>query len=56
MMTLSAFIGFAGIGDAEVGSRAYNTIFLIGAMLFLVTLIFNIMGNKIISRYREAYE
>lgn len=56
MMTLSAFIGFAGIGDAEVGSQAYNTIFLIGAILFLVTLVFNILGNKIIARYREAYE
>lgn len=56
MMTLSAFIGFAGIGDAEVGSNAYNTIFLIGAILFLITLIFNILGNKFIARYREAYE
>lgn len=56
MMTLSAFIGFAGIGDAEVGSQAYNTIFLIGAILFLITLVFNIIGNKFIARYREAYE
>ena len=56
MMSLSAFIGFAGIGDAEVGSNAYNTIFLIGAILFLITLIFNIVGNRIIARYREAYE
>jgi phosphate transport system permease protein len=56
MMTMSAFIGFAGIGDAEVGSPAYNTIFLIGAILFLVTLIFNLIGNKFIARYREAYE
>lgn len=56
MMTLSAFIGFAGIGDLDASSTAYNTIFLIGAILFLVTLIFNIIGNKIISRYREAYE
>lgn len=56
MMTLSAFIGFAGIGDAEVGSQAYNSIFLIGAILFLVTLVFNILGNRFIARYREAYE
>lgn len=56
MMSLSAFIGFAGIGDAEVGSNAYNTIFLIGAILFLITLVFNILGNKFIARYREAYE
>ena len=56
MMTMSAFIGFAGIGDAEVGSAAYNTIFLIGAILFIVTLIFNLIGNRFIARYREAYE
>jgi phosphate transport system permease protein len=56
MMTMSAFIGFAGIGDAEVGSPAYNTIFLVGTILFLVTLIFNILGNRFIRRYREAYE
>lgn len=56
MMTMSAFIGFAGIGDAEVGSVQYNTIFLIGAILFTVTLIFNILGNRFIAKYREAYE
>ncbi len=56
MMTMSAFIGFAGIGDAEVGSAAYNTIFLVGMILFLVTLIFNILGNRFIARFREAYE
>ena len=56
MMTLCAFIGFAGIGDAEIGSQAYNTIFLVGAILFLITLAFNILGNKFIARYREAYE
>ena len=56
MMTMSAFIGFAGIGDAEVGSPAYNTIFLVGMILFLVTLIFNILGNRFIARFREAYE
>jgi phosphate transport system permease protein len=56
MQTMSSFIGFAGIGDAEVGSTAYNTIFLVGSLLFFVTLIFNILGNRFIARFREAYE
>jgi phosphate transport system permease protein len=56
MQTMSSFIGFAGIGDAEVGSSAYNTIFLVGSILFFTTLIFNILGNRFIARFREAYE
>jgi phosphate transport system permease protein len=56
MQTMASFIGFAGIGDAEVGSNAYNTIFLVGSILFFTTLIFNILGNRFIARFREAYE
>jgi phosphate transport system permease protein len=56
MQTLSAFIGFAAIGDAEQGGNAYNTIFMVGTLLFLVTLILNIIGNRFIARFREAYE
>lgn len=56
MQTLSAFIGFAAIGDAEQGGNAYNTIFMVGTLLFFVTLILNIIGNRFIARFREAYE
>lgn len=56
MQTLSAFIGFAAIGDAEQGGNAYNTIFMVGTVLFFVTLILNIIGNRFIARFREAYE
>jgi phosphate transport system permease protein len=56
MQTMASFIGFAGIGDAEVGSPAYNTIFMVGTLLFLVTLVLNIFGNRFIARFREEYE
>jgi len=56
MQTMASFIGFAGIGDQEVGSTGYKTIFLVGTLLFVITLIFNIVGNKVIAKYREAYE
>lgn len=56
MQTMASFIGFAGIGDQEVGSTGYKTIFLVGTLLFVITLIFNIVGNRVIAKYREAYE
>ena len=33
MQTMASFIGFAGIGDQEVGSTGYKTIFLVGSLL-----------------------
>lgn len=56
MQTMASFIGFAGIGDQPTDSTGYRTIFLVGAILFLITLVFNLIGNRIILRYREAYE
>lgn len=56
MQTMASFIGFAGIGDQPTDSTGYRTIFLVGTILFLITLVFNLIGNKIILRYREAYE
>lgn len=56
MQTMASFIGFAGIGDQPTDSTGYRTIFLVGALLFLITLVFNLIGNRIILRYREAYE
>lgn len=56
MQTMASFIGFAGIGDQPTDSTGYRTIFLVGSILFLVTLVFNLIGNRIILRYREAYE
>ncbi|MEY3715757.1 MAG: phosphate transporter permease subunit PstC [Actinomycetota bacterium] len=56
MQTMASFIGFAGIGDQEVGSTGYKTIFLVGSILFIITLIFNIIGNRVIAKFREAYE
>lgn len=56
MQTMSSFIGFAGIGDQATDSTGFRTIFLVGSILFIVTLIFNLIGNRIISRYREVYE
>jgi phosphate transport system permease protein len=37
------------------GSIAYQSIFAAGLTLFLLTLVFNVLGYFIRKRYREAY-
>ncbi|MFN8455167.1 MAG: phosphate ABC transporter permease subunit PstC [Anaerolineae bacterium] len=43
-------------GDLSYGSIDYDSIFAIGLMLFLITLVLNIISNYIVSRFREVYE
>ncbi len=43
-------------GDLSYDSVDYNSIFAIGLMLFLVTLLLNIISQSIVRRFREVYE
>ncbi|MFN2126388.1 MAG: PstC family ABC transporter permease, partial [Anaerolineales bacterium] len=43
-------------GDLSYDSIDYNSIFAIGLVLFLITLILNIISQQIVKRYREVYE
>jgi len=43
-------------GDLSYDSIDYNSIFAIGLILFLMTLFLNIISQRIVARYREAYE
>lgn len=54
--TMAGFIGFAGIGDQPTGSVGYQSIFAVGAMLFVVTMLLNIASIRIVRRFREVYE
>jgi phosphate transport system permease protein len=56
MQTMTGFIGAAGSGDVPTGSISYKTIFAVGAYLFVVTLILNMMAIRIVRRFREVYE
>lgn len=56
VQTMSSFIGFAGIGDQPTGSTGYKTIFAVGALLFGITLVLNVISVRIVRRFREAYE
>ncbi len=54
--TLAGFIGFAGIGDQPTGSIGYKSIFAVGMLLFIITLLLNAVSMRVVSRFKETYE
>jgi phosphate transport system permease protein len=53
--TITAYIVQVALGDLPHGSIGYQTIFAAGLTLFLMTLVFNVLGHFLKRRYREAY-
>jgi phosphate transport system permease protein len=53
--TITAFIVQVSLGDLPHGSVGYQSIFAAGIVLFIMTLIFNIVGYFLRKRFREAY-
>jgi phosphate transport system permease protein len=53
--TITAFIVQVALGDLPHGSVGYQTIFAAGLTLFLLTLVFNLIGLWMRKRFREAY-
>ena len=54
--TMTAFIGKTATGDIPTGTTIYKTIFAVGALLFLMTLVMNMFAIRLVRRYREVYE
>jgi phosphate transport system permease protein len=55
VQTLTAYIVQVSLGDVPHGTIEYKTIFAAGITLFLMTLVFNIIGFWLRKRIREAY-
>ncbi|GAA1852881.1 phosphate ABC transporter permease subunit PstC [Microbacterium koreense] len=53
--TMTGFIASAALGDSRVGSLEYNTLFAVGLLLFISTLVVNFIAIAIVRRFREAY-
>ncbi|MPY64612.1 phosphate ABC transporter permease subunit PstC [Streptomyces spongiae] len=56
MQTMTAFIAAAGIGDLPTGSIGYQTIFAVGTLLFVMTLVMNLVSIRLVRKYRQVYE
>ncbi len=53
--TMTAFIASIAKGDAAVGSVAYETLFAVGMLLFVSTLIMNMISIRFVRKFRQAY-
>ncbi|MGH9906066.1 MAG: phosphate ABC transporter permease subunit PstC [Pyrinomonadaceae bacterium] len=53
--TITAFIVQVSLGDLPHGSIGYQSIFAAGITLFIMTLVFNILGYMLRKRFREVY-
>jgi phosphate transport system permease protein len=56
IQAMTAFIGVTATGDVATGTIEYDTVFAVGALLFALTLVMNLISIRLVRRYREVYE
>jgi len=56
VQTLTAYMVQVSQGDTPAGTVEYQTIFAVGFTLFLITLTINLIAQRVLARFREAYE
>ncbi|HMB70309.1 MAG TPA: phosphate ABC transporter permease subunit PstC [bacterium] len=54
IQTMTAYIVQVSLGDTPAGTVEYQTIFGVGALLFVFTLIMNIAAHRILRRFRTV--
>ncbi len=55
VQTMTAYIVQVSLGETPFGTIEYKSIFAVGLLLFLITLVMNILGAWIVQRFRERY-
>ncbi len=56
IQTMTAYIVQVSLGDTPAGTIEYQTIFAVGLVLFLITLSINLIAQRVLARFRSAYE
>lgn len=56
MQTMTGFIAQVFDGDVVHGTVQYQSLFAVGLLLFLITLVMNILSHWISDRFREVYQ
>jgi phosphate transport system permease protein len=55
VQTMTAYIVQAVGGESSRGSITFQSIFAVGALLFLLTFAINLIAMRVVKRYREVY-
>jgi phosphate transport system permease protein len=53
--TMTAYIVQVGLGDTPTGTIEYKTIFAVGATLFALTFVINLVSQRLARRFRRTY-
>ena len=56
VQAMTAFIGTTTTGDIGTGTITYKTVFAVALLLFVMTLVMNLLSIGLVRRYREVYE
>jgi phosphate transport system permease protein len=56
VQTMTSYIVQVSLGDTPYGSLSYLTIFAVGATLFVLTFLMNILSFWFVRRFREVYD
>jgi phosphate transport system permease protein len=55
IQAMTAYIGVTATGDIATGTIEYDTIFAVGMLLFVMTLVMNLISIGLVRRYRQVY-
>lgn len=53
--TMTGYIAQTATGESTPGTVGYNSLYAVGLLLFVITLIINIVSIRLVRRFREAY-
>ena len=56
IQAMTAYIATIATGEVAQGTPEYDTIFAVGALLFVMTLAMNLISIRLVRRFREVYE
>ncbi|MFT5794328.1 MAG: phosphate transport system permease protein [Saprospiraceae bacterium] len=56
IQTMTAYIVQVSLGDTPSGGLAYKTLFAVASLLFTITLIMNLLANKVMRKFQEVYD
>jgi len=56
IQTMTGYMLQIGLGDAARGTVDYQSLFAVASTLFVITLLFNMMAQFVVSRIKEEYE
>ncbi len=56
IQAMTSYIATTATGDISTGSVDYKSVFAVGTVLFVMTLIMNVIAIRLVRKYREVYE